>query len=127
MGPLPVSGGFKCQVSVGCGEVQIAISPNKQAPARSTMSWSAVVATAGLQRAENGLGGLCTLELVLQLAQTQASAPRPPAVWLLTLGTQSVAGDAVSATHAGSWGLARSVRADALPGGACAANVEPGL
>ena len=89
------------------------ILPNKQAPAaRSTMAWSAVVATMGLQRAENGLGGLCTLELVLQLAQTQASAPRPPAVWLLTLGTQSVAGDAVSATHAGSWGLARSVRTE---------------
>ena len=47
---------------------------------------------------------LFALEVVLLLAQTQAAIASPPLVWLLTPG---------SPEHMGSWGLARSTRAEA--------------
>ena len=51
--------------------------------------------------------------LQVSTAEPPASAAPPPVVWLLTLGTQSLANDAASATHGGSWGLARSARIEA--------------
>ena len=68
---------------------------------------ASVVAT---QRASLSALPLFALEVALMLVQTQAAATAVPSVWLLTQGSQTLRRPA----HAGSWGLARSARAEAM-------------
>ena len=71
--------------------------------------WEAVAVVVAAQYAPHTLLALSALEVALALVQTWATMVGVPQVWLLTHGAHLGHHPA----HAGSWGLARSARAEA--------------
>ena len=81
--------------------------------ARLLAPWSAVVVAAALCRGRCELRALFALELVFALVQQQGqkTVQQPCPMWLLTAAVNT---SAPRSSHAGSWGMARSARAEAL-------------
>eukprot|EP00966_Prymnesium_polylepis_P334217 7389608-Prymnesium_polylepis.1 len=69
------------------------------------------MAAVAAQRGQLERDALFALEVALLLVQVQAGVAPPPAVWLLTAGTQHSRSPQRCA-HAGAWGLGRSARAE---------------
>ena len=71
--------------------------------------WAVIVATVAMERKCFAALPLFALEVALALVQVQAAIACAPAVWLLSRVMQMPG----QPEHAGSWGLARSARAEA--------------
>ena len=71
--------------------------------------WAVIVATVAIERKCFAALPLFALEVALALVQVQAAIACAPAVWLLSRVMQMPG----QPEHAGSWGLARSARAEA--------------
>ena len=69
--------------------------------------------TTAVQQHAMDIHALCALEVAVTLTQAQAANSQLLAVYLLTLGAQLPRSGLASSQHVGSWGLARSVRAEA--------------
>jgi hypothetical protein len=80
---------------------------------RTATPLPAVVMATALQQHTMEVHVLCALEVAVSLTQAQAANCQLLAVHLLTLGAQLPRTGLASSRHAGSWGLARSVRAEA--------------
>ena len=88
------------------------MSPNasrRELAAMFAGDWAVIVATVAIEREGFAALPLFALEVALALVQAQAAVTSAPAVWLLTRVMQAPG----QAEHAGSWGLARSARAEA--------------
>ena len=94
---------------------QRASLPPQQSAAqqRTATPLSAVVMATSLQQHTMEMHALCALEVAVSLIQAQAASGHLLAVHLLTLGAQLPRSGMASSQHGGSWGLARSVRAEA--------------
>ena len=99
-------------VRAGCERLGSTTQRHELAAKLAAATWSVAAAAVACQRGQIERDALCALEVALALVQSQADATQPPAVWLLTTGTQQAA-RTHGASHAGAWGLARSARAEA--------------
>ena len=80
---------------------------------RTATPLPAVVMATALQQHTMEVHVLCALEVAVSLTQAQAANCQLLAVHLLTLGAQLPRSGFASSQHSASWGLARSVRAEA--------------
>ena len=99
-------------VRAGCERLGSTTQRHELAAKLAAATWSVAAAAVACQRGQIERDALCALEVALALVQSQADATPPPAVWLLTTGTQQAA-RTHGVSHAGAWGLARSARAEA--------------
>ena len=81
-----------------------AVTQHASLPAWPLGGWPNIALAVANHRGRLAASPLFALEVALALVQTQAVTIPTPNVWLLTMG---------SSEHAGSWGLSRSVRAEA--------------
>jgi hypothetical protein len=101
------------ELFMGCERLASRATSNELAEKLAGGDWALVAAAAMVQRASFTLVPVSALEVALSLVQTQAATRPKLPVWLVTAGAQL--GQSVSGTvHAGSWGLARVARTEAM-------------
>eukprot|EP00966_Prymnesium_polylepis_P171231 3958421-Prymnesium_polylepis.1 len=81
-----------------------------------TVTFVILVSAATVQSGQQQVNPLFAVEVALGLLHVQRSSDSTPNTWLLTTGVQAAANEPSTVSlhsHAGSWGLARSARAEA--------------
>jgi len=100
-------------------QMDTAVCDRKLTSQVAIKQWSALAVMVASQHSRLDLRALCALEVALSLVQAQASESVPPSVCLLTMGAHLSLDRVSKPHHAGSWGLARSARAEAQLPVAC--------
>ena len=90
--------------AVECERLSSRVSRAELVAALRNGEWAAFAVAVATQHGCLAASPLCALEVALALVQTQLTTSPAPTVWLVTTGGPE---------HAGSWGLARTARAEA--------------
>jgi NADPH:quinone reductase-like Zn-dependent oxidoreductase/3-oxoacyl-(acyl-carrier-protein) synthase len=88
---------------VQCKRLSLCVSHDQLVTALRNVEWAAIAVAVATQQGCLSVLPLFALEVALTLVQTQMTMSATSKVWLITSGSRG---------HAGSWGLARSAKAE---------------